>query len=1179
MSRPGLIIGLGGTGQWVLTWLKRDLLLSNSGQMPKTLRLLEFDTARRLEATATRITERGEKEEAAAVGGVMLDAMEFIHIGGNALSMVKDMDEKGAYPQIRKWFNAETWLRTQTQATFNLDEGAGRLRQFGRLAIYKDVLGGEVKSVIWRALVNAMEGVRASATQQHPLEIMLVGSFAGGTGSGTFIDMALILRLLANKYHIPHVMRGIFALPSVFTTQPTDDMKARCFAAWRELNRFMVVDEEFSMPEVAYIENNQNFSVHPNQRLFDACYLVDGRRNGQPLTDEAKTGVFPMLAEAISAFLDENAGTAYSEWILTNLATEYARTPNLPMYSAIGAFTVQVPAYFVVETSRHALAQNILLQLLRPQREPDSEGRLSAGDAGRLMALAAPDKNGEDPGFAGRSRSGNLFTEGIDSNDQIEKPSVFLQRVGQLIVDNKENQKKVANISRVAKAGAAASNEAAARDGWLGYFVNFGLDQELVQLRKDIEENLNVVIPKRYGKSDDKEPEDARRARLKKISEDMLKLFGAVKSSGEAEYGATGKLLGEVTRTQLRFFQRLVRSRVAKMLMGRSEENILVSRSGKLGYTYDFFDGAVKLLDEALEFMEAVRAERERMTPEAKLAGLTQQAQKMLTESMGKKLFWFWEHPDVLKSEQAYLQAQQRTMQLRREEVMHVFVAETLRQMKEICVEVRDALQRWIWHLATGDDASGLPGLWEGVRASLEEVHVAHGYDKTATKVQMIVAEATIPATDADLERALRQWEWEASFEGAPSKFSLQARIRAEAVDREDKDLRDPAGGASSQLRREISTTNQSALLELAGRRFVGVAVATTVADQLKRIYGSSPRKLAEEVAEVSAKPLFEGPTGANPRKQSNLIRIMADPNDPFFTGENGLEGILRGLHQLDRLKRGDTYAIQVVGSENPYKMTLVRTDDLYAYDAFDAWTQSLASYDQHRKNRELLDPVLMHNFAAEANAVGFERRIQRKTFKPLHPRVVMIMEDLKAVRQFVYLGMLGYIKDDAAGRLYKWDLSWEQNGRKRAFWLTRGWDAERDQGRRVKPSLLTALHGYAIKRVSQQEDQDTPIDFEFAERLINGKLQELGPQGEVELLEDKGLGLVEFLNVTAYEYPDDKGGLRPDYADLADLAVVLEMMISDWVADAKERTSRTATLGEQGNRPTSPFGGRKKNE
>ena len=50
---PAVIIGLGGTGKWVLTYVKKNMLDTYSGEMPKTVRLLSFDT------TSEKISREG----------------------------------------------------------------------------------------------------------------------------------------------------------------------------------------------------------------------------------------------------------------------------------------------------------------------------------------------------------------------------------------------------------------------------------------------------------------------------------------------------------------------------------------------------------------------------------------------------------------------------------------------------------------------------------------------------------------------------------------------------------------------------------------------------------------------------------------------------------------------------------------------------------------------------------------------------------------------------------------------------------------------------------------------------------------------------------------------------------------------------------------------------------------
>lgn len=1143
MPRPGLIVGLGGTGQWVLTWLKRDLLLSNNGVMPKNVRLLEIDTCTRLEAGASRVTASGKKEEAAEVGGVMLEKSEFVYIGGDAhplAQQIKEQQDRGK-EQVARWFHAGRWLSTQSPRTFILDEGAGRLRQFGRLAIFKDLKGEEAGSHIWSALRTAIEGVRSVVNQQRSLEIIVVGSFAGGTGSGLFIDTALILRLLAQQLNVHHILRGMFALPSVFTTAPDAEMKARSFAAWRELNRFMVVDPDFPMPEIRYVPTNPNFRIQPNQRLFDACYLVDGKRKGQPIAQEAKYGVFPMLAETLSAILDEQAGTAYTQWIFTNLAPEYAKHPTTPMYSAVGAYTVQVPAYFTQERASYAFGKEMLLRLMGPRREPDAEGRLVAAGAERHLALAAPDRNQEDRGFAGRSRSLTLLSGSASYGNKSAKPTLYHSRIADIVKDAIDHNKRQGLVDLLARGGSGPAS-------WVTYFPNLGDDPTFEAVRKSVNEQMQYNITQQYRRREEaKEKEEEVRARFKKIPEDLRTRFGGITSSGEEVeefHGTCGDALKECERVQLAIFKQVVQLRLLDILNGHSDD-ALIAKSGKLGYAWDYFDGLVGELDGFLGLMTDVKKRREEIKPELRLAGLSKKAQDFLNATSGKKIFWFWEHPNVRGAERDYLNAQQRLMEIRREDILHFYVVETAREMKVICEQVRDALQRWIWHLSTGDSANQLPGLWDGIRNAEQELQNAHSYDTASPKVQQLIADTDEGVSAEDVKQALGLWDWGATF--ANDRFDLRARILPQAAEETTRELSDPTLGNSSEFRREIGQENQAALLGLARRRFSGVAARTTVAEEIKREY-PDPKKFAEEIADVSAEPLFDG-TGAGCVKKSNLIRVKIADNDPYFIGANGLEGHIRGIHHLDRAIRDDVYGIQVVGSEHPYKLTFVRTDDLYAYDVYSAWGLCLNSYEAHvgQAGGEL-DPVLLHNFTAEIEAVKIEQQLVREgiEYRSLHPRVVMLLEDRIAFQQFVNLYMLNMIAESpSSASLYHWQLTWKRGDETQTLWLTKGWN---EQMQSLKPDIFNAIHGYVIMKKTQQPGFNYAADTDFARILIDQQLTQMGRAEEREMLsyhlEDRK-GLVQSLKQIGYEYAGNSvvRVLRQEYVDLA---VVIELLLKE---------------------------------
>ena len=1164
MTRPALIVGLGGTGQWVLTWLKRDLLLSNNGEMPSNVRLLSIDTSTQLEAGTSRVTA-SHKEEGAEVGGVTLGKSEFIYVGGDSRPVALSV-KAGKLPQIGKWYHAQRWLDSQAPAAFILDDGAGRIRQFGRMAVYKDILGQEANSQIWRAFGSAMDSISAMTSEQRRLEIMVVGSFAGGTGSGMFLDIALILRLLAQQKGIHHVLRGIFALPGVFTNAPSRSMKAHTFAAWRELNRFMVINSDFPMPLIEYVENNRNFHVRPDQRIFDAAYLVDGARNKQPLASEAKTGVFPMIAEMISAVLDAEAGQAYTNWVFTNLAPEYAKRPETPLYSVLGAYTVQVPAHFVQELSSHQFGQDILLSLLAPRARPDDAERLVALGAQRHLALAAPDRNQEDRGYAGGARSRRIFTNPVAYGNKSSKPTLFFGRVAAL-----NDEISSGDIGAMALRLMEAGDRLGSKDSWAAYYPDLGDDPQFEAERKEIDAFMRYNTAQ-FARKEGEKPQEIR-ARFQKIAPNIYDLFGGTVGADDSVqefYGQFGDALRNVQRVQLIVWRQAISLNLLEILMGK-DDDALMARGGKLGYAWDFYSGVAQELNTFIRLMDEVNRKRLDAKPEVKLRGLVKQAEGIMLAMADKKFLIFWEHADVKKSEAQYLRLLQRIVNLRREDVLHKFVDETARMMKAAAEEARDTLQTWIWHLATGDDASQLPGLWDGIVRSKQEVRNAHSFDRQTSAVQRLLRDVPLATEPAELANALKRWVWNAEYRGAPPRLSLTAQILPSREGEEPALLTDPTTAATPELSRAIGRQNQSKLLNLARRTYIGIVARTTVAQSIKETY-PTPAAFVADISDALAAPMFDGDPEANPVKKSNLIRVRSDANDRYFYGADGIEGLLRRNNQLDPARLNDTFGIQVVGSENPYKLTMVRTDDLIEFSRFTAWDTCQEAYAEHLSGTDLLmDPILLHNFPAEAQAVTYERRLTQepysRTYAPLHPRVVMLLEDPEALRQFLYLGMLGMIQESESRRDYHWEFSWEKSTSKQTFWLTRAWNEDRDKGQRPKPDIFSAIHGYIIMRKTQQPGRQDAIDFEFAERLIQQEMDQLGTRGELRLLEENlQSGLIGMLEGMAYDPDVPDRVVHPDYLDLA---LVAKLVLNDRAATIRDELDREAIRAGKSEKPS----------
>jgi len=1122
-------------------------MLSNGGTLPESVRLLSIDTATTLEAGQKHVTAANDKEEdqPAKVGGVTLDKTEFIYVGGDSRPLaVETRDNR--HPQIKRWFRAKHWLDTQPPAVFVLDNGAGRIRQFGRLAIYKDIMGGDDGQKLWTAFRTAIGSVGRQTNAERRLEIIVVGSFAGGTGSGMFLDVALILRKLAKEISPHHVLRGFFALPGVFTPNPSVDMKARTFAAWRELNRFMVIDSDFSMSEIRYVENDSTYSIDPAERIFDACYLVEGKRKGAPMASEARYGVFPMVSEVVSAILDEQAGQVYNDWVYTNLAEEYGKHPTTPMYSAIGAYTVQVPANYIEVMSSHVFGQELLKRLLSPEIAPDENTKkLVASGALRHLSLAGKARNMEDPGFAGRQRSGAFLTSESAYDSQMVNPTIFMNRVATLLSEAREQGKLPQVIERLARAGTMGGGGA---EGWGSFYPEFGNDPEFEALLRDVHDHTRFNIVTAFSRRE-KEKADDFLKRIIQLDPLIQTRFGASKVGGDqmVEYDGTfGDVLTRVHETQMIVFRQALRLRLLALLMGR-DPNPLKARGGKLGYTWDYFDGVAANIDWFLnQVMAGVAKRRGELRPAIDAEIRNRKAEDYMDKVKDKKFLFLWESPNVRKAENLYLRTEQEKMDIRREDILYRYVERTLRAMKAAAEQTRDAIQAWIWHLSTGDDAAKLPGIWDELLSSEANVKEAHGWDTTTDTVQRMVADDVLPVTDEDLANILKRWQWDVGYEN--ERLWLRVNILPES-DEEAPDVLDNPIRHALARRDEMGDDNAAYLLRLARRNYAGLVRRTTVADTILAEYGPNGAvKFANDIAARNAEPLFVGATTNNPKRQSNLIRIQAPANDRFFTGDSSVQSQLRKLAQKDEKNADANYLIQVVGSENPFKLTLVRSDDLYNFEEFKAWEECQASYAAHVNDKDgLMRPVNLHNFAAEANAVEFETRIVKEkklSYRPLHPRVVLLLENPEPLRQFLYLFILDNIKEVDERGAYRWELNWEKADGLETIYLTKPWNEDQERAQSSKPDIFHAAHGYAIRQMSHQEFSQAEVDIEFGRIYIERAMADAGHQAVMDVLNDEiaGKGKIGELERAAR----DRNKNKVIRQDLDDMAIVFRMMLQD---------------------------------
>lgn len=276
--RPALIIGSGGTGQIILTFLKAILEKRYGPLWRQRIRLLAFDTA----------------EEPFSVPGpnglVMLEpTAEFIHIGNVPVLAIKRnlRSQEAIQERLGSVMN--------TLSPVVLRNGAKQLRVLGLLAMLWNytVVSEQVRQALW-TLAGRGQTDAAHVSQQQGINVFICGSLVGGTGSGTMLDLAYLVRdyftELGAQAEFCHIT-GIGVLHQAFHGITGPNLVANCGAFLRELNHLMVKGG-FRAP---YPDGR---TLQAQEAPFDIFHAIDGvDARGQTWNDIHE--VAAMTAEAM----------------------------------------------------------------------------------------------------------------------------------------------------------------------------------------------------------------------------------------------------------------------------------------------------------------------------------------------------------------------------------------------------------------------------------------------------------------------------------------------------------------------------------------------------------------------------------------------------------------------------------------------------------------------------------------------------------------------------------------------------------------------------------------------------------------------------------------------------------------------------------------------------------------
>jgi len=288
---PTVFVALGGTGMEILLRLRRRILQHNWANK-SLMSLDEFPPARFVYFD----TDTAEARESGKAGATDLLAARVAFAKFETLQKKVDtahfMSEVDNYPHIAEW------LPDGALDQIKSEKGAGQVRSISRLlffdqyANFMSLMRTQAERVT-QNVTNEPVLTSLGLKTQNRLRVVVVGSSAGGTGSGSFIDVGYAL----SSMRTPKIdqLDLFLMLPGGYRDANKDRVFANTYAALSEL--------EFAMRGTRnppYVQRWNDYArPEPEVRSpYNDVYLFD-RTNVANQQTGVKEDLFDMIADIL----------------------------------------------------------------------------------------------------------------------------------------------------------------------------------------------------------------------------------------------------------------------------------------------------------------------------------------------------------------------------------------------------------------------------------------------------------------------------------------------------------------------------------------------------------------------------------------------------------------------------------------------------------------------------------------------------------------------------------------------------------------------------------------------------------------------------------------------------------------------------------------------------------------
>ncbi|MEI8305527.1 MAG: tubulin-like doman-containing protein, partial [Chloroflexales bacterium] len=1016
---PTLIVGIGGTGLKVATYIKKSLQEANRNRLPERMALLVLDTEREPRFAAGGWGRR--RDDSHATGPVSIDKGEYIALTGTirdlGLAIKNEQIEAEGDPKARRgqphrhlspWFQARYYLDDANvdPSLWNLDVGAGRYRQFGRMALFARL------DTLTRQLRSAIGTIKQQGANR--LYIHMIGSLAGGTGAALFIDVPHLVRQIARSVGFTQapVVFGHFVLAEGFRGTPEvdlsdpgrkDDFDARCFAALRELNRLQgpAISQIGAYPIIYDPQGTGERNAAMTDSPYSSVYLYDGLRTRNPInTTSIEQGLAPAIADVVVSYIDDRSGDTFCAHSV-NYKSFYASKQipeGTPTFGSVGTYTIELPIYHITERWSHLLARDLLDTLVAPNtRERD-------GDIPLTLTPNQPGGEQRDPVVAAdnwlKVNNTALVTLLAEWSIQAGRST----SVRQQMIDQVLNQDATSWQQRMAPSDST----------WQPF-----VDEARAELEgslKDPKSQRYFIEHRQPGNTDEQRSANLR----EEINQKLRQMIGEPQDVWMRSGGSFRSALVRLGNHHVRSFDESLVKWLREMLNGDPNVGTSVDRKqGKIGYVLAFLeriDAVLKASADILSQAAAQSSTKRKPMYDVTESERTQAVAKMARAGgFGGGNF------------KTYRDLSDDLAQFHKADIARQVVYDLVEKLQTTIEQALKEVQLWVRILATGRPTEG--GVYGLVLDGMKEIDRDRAKGKNA--VRWVIDDSESGDTYIQdrydtysrdkLAEVLRNMEWKVGRTDASAPLRIELHIEEKPLDR--------LAGTPEQ--RERGVRNLSQLLGIC-RRFYEIAWSEmSVTAYLTQNYGHRIADLAHQVYDKSGYLLqLINPNDA-PRMRTNYLRVCLDglSNDEarFLSDLRNQVAI-----EFDETTTAEQRAKLTENrdsdaghnSRDRFKLTFVMFGDLIESFQIAGYNGAQRSYHTISSRETSWRPL--HILPAEVNSLEIERTLSsgprewQQRRRELDDKVVTLLEDNDRFR--IGMRCLAYGETD-----YDWKISGER--------------------------------------------------------------------------------------------------------------------------------------------------------